>query len=85
MLTGLSIVGLGQVFIILTGTVVGIFAGRAVLTIITPQVFWLTGQLHTPGWALWSLAPALVLLVLLALAWPALQVSKLKPIDHLRV
>jgi len=71
--------------IIITGTVLGLLAGRATLAAITPQVFWLTGQLRTPDWALWSLAPALVLLALLTLAWPALQVAKLKPIDHLRV
>jgi len=74
-----------MVFIIITGTVLGLLAGRVTLTAITPQVFWLTGQLRTPDWALWSLAPALVLLALLTLAWPALQVSRLKPIDHLGV
>jgi len=73
------------VFIIVAGTLLGLLAGHATLTAITPQVFWLTGHLRTPDWALWSLAPALVLLALLTLAWPALQVSKLKPIDHLQV
>jgi len=71
--------------IILVGTVVGLLAGRAALAAITPQLFWMTGELRTPDWALWSLAPALLALIILTLAWPALQVSKLKPIDHLRM
>jgi len=71
--------------IIIAGTVLGALSGYIALALINPQVFWLTGQLRTPDWALWSLAPALILLALLTLAWPALQVSKLKPIDHLRV
>jgi len=73
------------ILIMLAGTALGMSAGFVTLTLINPQVFWLIGHLHTPAWALWSLAPALLLLALLTLAWPALQVSRLKPIDHLRV
>jgi len=67
------------------GTTVGIIAGRAVMVLINPLLFRLTGLLRTPDWALWGLFPAVFLLLALSLIWPALQISKLKPIDHLRI
>jgi len=73
------------ILILGAGTALGLLAGQAALAAITPQVFWFTGHLRTPAWALWSLAPALIVLAVLALAWPAVQVSRLKPVDHLRV
>jgi len=67
------------------GTMAGLLAGRAVMVLINPLLFRLTGLLRTPDWALWGLFPALFLLLALSLIWPALQISKLRPIDHLRM
>lgn len=72
------------VVVVLVGTVAGIAGGRVVLMALTPQVSWLLGQLRTPDWAMVGLAPALLVLGIAALAWPAVQVARLRPIDHLR-
>ena len=72
------------VVVVLVGTVAGIVGGRVVLMALTPQVSWLLGQLRTPDWAMVGLAPALLVLGIAALAWPAVQVARLRPIDHLR-
>lgn len=70
--------------VLLAGAALGIVGGWAVLAALTPQVSWLLGRLHAPDWAIVGLAPALLVLAIAALAWPALQLARLRPIDHLR-
>jgi len=70
--------------IMLAGTVLGLAGSITVLAGLTPSVFWLFGQLRIPDWAITGLAPGLLVLALAALAWPAAQVARLKPIDYLR-
>lgn len=70
--------------VLLAGAALGIVGGWAVLAALTPQVSWLLGRLHEPDWAIVGLAPALLGLAIAALAWPARQLARLRPIDHLR-
>jgi len=70
--------------VMLAGTALGVAGSIAVLAGLTPKVFWLFGQLRIPDWAITGLVPGLLVLALAALAWPAAQVARLKPIDYLR-
>jgi len=70
--------------IMLVGTGLGLAGAAAVLAGLSPKVFWLFGQLRIPDWAITGLPPGLLVLALAALAWPAAQVARLKPIDYLR-
>lgn len=70
--------------VVLVGTAVGAVGGHALLAALTPKISWLLGQLRTPDWAVVGLLPALAVLSVAALAWPAIQLFRLRPIDHLR-
>jgi len=73
--------------IIILGAIFGITAGYAILASLAP---WaqntLGGSFLSPvdGTVL-VLLPTGVLLLIIALAWPAMQIAKLKPIDYLQV
>jgi|GEM_PF-948719 len=70
--------------VIAVGALTGVAAGQALLAVLNPRVSWLLGQLRTPDWALLWLPPALLVLAIIALAWPSMQIRGLRPIDHLR-
>jgi len=70
--------------IVLVGTALGWAGSVATLAGLAPRVSWLFGQLRIPDWAITGLGPGLLVLAAAALAWPAVQVAKLKPIDYLR-
>jgi len=71
--------------VMLIGTLLGLAAAAATLAGLAPHISWLFGHIRIPDWALTGLIPALVVLALAALAWPAMQIAKLKPIDYLRM
>jgi len=83
-LLGLSLEVIGIVF---AGTLLGLAGGSVLLALLSP---WLSavlmiGALQPPDWAMHGLWPALLVLLAVTLAWPAWQLSRLKPIDHLRL
>lgn len=69
--------------VITGGAVLGVLGGHGAIALLNPRVSWLLGPLRVPDWAFASLLPALLLLAAIALVWPALQVRRLRPIDHL--
>jgi len=72
--------------VIISGAVFGIAAGYAALALLTP---WAVNTLFTPALrpvdgAILVVLPALLLLLISTLIWPAVQMAKLKPVDYLR-
>jgi len=73
--------------VLIVGTLIGIAAGHGTLALLTP---WATNTMHIGlprpiDGAILILLPALLLLLIFTLTWPALQIAKLKPIDYLRL
>jgi len=74
--------------VMLTGGALGIAAGYAALVLLKP---WAVNILHSTALALRPVdgailvvLPALLLLLIFTLVWPAMQMVKLKPVDYLR-
>jgi len=73
--------------VLVVGTTLGVAAGHGLLTLLTS---WATNTMHIGvprpiDGAVLVLLPALLLLLVSTLIWPAMQIAKLKPIDYLRV
>jgi len=73
--------------IISLGALLGIAASYAVLAGLAPWVSYTLGgtYLRPVDGTVLVLLPAGLLLLAITLAWPAMQIAKLKPIDYLRV
>jgi len=73
--------------IITLGTLLGIAAGAGVLSILNPWAAstLLGSNLRPVDGTIAVLIPAGLLLLAISLAWPAMQIAKLKPIDYLRL
>jgi len=68
----------------LLGTVIGIAAGYGVLALLTPWIseILLSSALQPVKGAILVLFPATVLLLVISLAWPAVQMVRLRPVDY---
>jgi len=73
--------------VLVAGTILGVAAGYGALTLLTPWAnSTLTHRALSPvDGAVLVLLPVLLLLLISTLIWPAVQIKKLKPIDHLRI
>jgi len=75
-------------YVMLIGGALGVAAGYGALVSLKP---WAVNILHNPALALRPVdgailivLPALLLLLISTLIWPAMQMAKLKPVDYLR-
>jgi len=73
--------------VILLGAMLGIAAGHGILSVLNPWAAdtLLGSNLRPVDGTVLILLPAGLLLLAIALIWPATQIAKLKPIDHLRL
>jgi len=73
--------------VVLIGTMLGVFGGRIVLTVLTPWAAstLLSDTLRPVDGAMLILLPAMLALLIVTLVWPGVQIAKLKPMDYLRI
>jgi len=73
--------------VLVGGVLLGVAAGYATLTLLKAWATNLpfTGTLHPIDGAILIVLPALLLLLISTLIWPAMQIAKLRPIDYLRL
>jgi len=68
----------------LLGTIIGIAAGYGVLALLTPWIseILLSSALQPVDGAILVLLPAIIALLAISLAWPAVQMARLRPVDY---
>lgn len=75
--------GLEALAVVVLGAAFGIGAGSALQHILAHggELAFMTAGFNIPNWAYWSLPVWLALLLIAALAWPALLVRRVRPAD----